>query len=284
MNIIDGKKIAGRVKDKLAAEIFSHLQSGGRRPHLAIILAGDRPDSKLYVSLKEKAAREVGLDTSLYLIKKSEKEKDLTELIKFLNKDENIDGILVQLPLPPEFSSDKIMPLIEASKDVDGFNSGHLFSSPLFLAVEYSLAESGFDYTGKKAFLFFNSEIFRREMESFLSTWSISQQAVSGLEFNRIMSDPLAAQRLLERVREHDIILSAMGRPEVINQNFLRHGLTVIDIGISQVEGRVKGDIKFSDTLELNGYLTPVPGGIGPITVACLLKNVWQAYLLKIKS
>ena len=285
MKIIDGKKIAEKIKDDIAKNVFEIVKKEQRRPSLAIILAGGREDSKLYVSLKEKSAKEVGIDTSLYLIDENDNEKNIVDVIKFLNQDEAVDGILVQLPLPKKFNTDKILETINIKKDVDGFcksKSKFLFS-PVILAAEYSLKNCKVNLKNKKAFLFCNSEIFKNEMKEFLCNQGLEFDFIKSDELEKILGsgDKQKKQNLYNRVRFSDVIITAMGRPEIIDINFLKDNMILIDIGITKVENKVLGDIKRGDTEKLNGYLTPVPGGVGPMTVACLLKNVLQAYLKK---
>ena len=281
MKIIDGKKIAENIKNGIASDVFNLINRGYRHPHLAIISAGDREDSKLYISLKERAAKEVGIDVSLYRINNEDSEQDLIGVVNFLNADDNVDGILIQLPLPEKFNTEKILPLINSEKDVDGFNSKKIFYSPVILAIKNSLEESKIIFEKKKAFLFFNSDIFKKETEDFFVQMGIEFDSISSKEFDEILKDNNKLIELQKKVRENDILITAMGRAEIIEKEFLNDGMTVIDIGITKVGGRVKGDIKMEDSKNIDGYITPVPGGIGPMTVACLLKNVLQAYLLK---
>jgi len=284
MKIIDGKKIAESIKDGLASDVFSLLNKGYRHPHLSIISADNREDSKLYVSLKEKAAKEVGIDVSLYKINENDSEQSIVDVINFLNTDDSVDGILVQLPLPAKFNTKNILPLINPDKDVDGFNAEKIFYSPVMLAIKYSLDENNIDYNNKKAFLFFNSDIFEKETKNFLNKLNIELNTISSEEFNKISTDKSKLKDLQDEVKKHDILITAMGQPEIIDSNFLSNDMTIIDIGITKIEKKVWGDVKISDTKKLSGYITPVPGGVGPMTVACLLKNVLQAYLLKVEK
>ncbi len=281
MKIINGKKIAEKIKDDLALSVFESLKNKTRHPGLAIILVGDRDDSKLYISLKEKAAKEVGVDTNLYLIDKDENEENIIKTIEFLNQDESVDGILVQLPLPANFNTDRIIRTINAEKDVDGFSSGDKkkFFSPVVLALRYSLENCKQKLKGEKAFLFYNSEIFKNEIKDFLEQ--------EGLEFSGISAKELAEKNetelseLYNKVKANKIVVSAMGQAEFVDKKFLSDGMILLDIGISKKDGKVLGDIKREDTEKLEGYFTPVPGGIGPMTVACLLKNVVLSFLNK---
>lgn len=285
MKIIDGKKIAEKIKDDLALSVFEALKSRDRHPGLAIILVGDRDDSKLYVSLKEKAAKEVGVDTSLYLIDKDESEENIIKTIEFLNQDDSVDGILVQLPLPSNFNTDKIIKTIKPEKDVDGFSKSDkkLFFSPVILALQYSLESCKTKIDGKKAFLFFNSEIFKNEMKDFFVSQKMEFDSISSVEIDNLIKTKNAVKinSFYNRVKSNNILVSAMGRPEFIDKNFLSSNMILLDIGISKKDEKVLGDIKQEDTKELEGYFTPVPGGIGPMTVACLLKNVVLSFLNK---
>jgi methylenetetrahydrofolate dehydrogenase (NADP+) / methenyltetrahydrofolate cyclohydrolase len=280
MEIIDGKKIAEKNKKEIAKNVCEIIKKGGRRPSLAVLLLGEREDSKLYVSLKEKTAKEVGVDTSLYLIDENESEERVIEVIDFLNKDDQIDGILVQLPLPKKFNTDKILQKIKKEKDVDGFNldRNKKLCSPVLLAVKQILESIKTDVSGKKAFLLYNSEIFKKEMETFLKKQNIKISSVSSKDLKLIVEDEKKLLSLKEKAKKSDILITALGKAGFIDQGFLREGMIVIDIGITKKEKKVCGDVDFSASKKISGRITPVPGGVGPITVVCLLKNVVQAY------
>ena len=280
------QQIAKKINNSLAQDIFQIIKDGGRHPSLAIVLAGNREDSRLYVSLKEKTARSVGIDTSLYLVNDNDSEKDLIDLINFLNQDLNIDGILIQLPLPSRYNTDKILQTIDKNKDVDGFSrdKNKVFSSPVLMAVEASFKYLKLNLKEKKACLFFNSAIFKNEIEKFLKARGVEVLGVPSSSFDKYSENDKAWLKLKEKIRNNDILITAMGRPEIINKDFLKNQMVVIDIGISKVDGRVLGDVNFSDSRQYDVSISPVPGGIGPITVACLLKNVLQAYNLKNKN
>lgn len=281
MKIINGKKIAEKIKDDLALSVFESLKNKTRHPGLAIILVGSRDDSKLYISLKEKAAKEVGVDTNLYLIDKDESEENIIKTIEFLNQDESVDGILVQLPLPSNFDTDKIIKTIKPEKDVDGFSSGDKkkFFSPVVLALRYSLENCKQKLKGEKAFLFYNSEIFKNEIKDFLEQEELEFSGISAKELAEKNETELS--ELYNKVKASKIVVSAMGQAEFVDKKFLSDGMILLDIGISKKDGKVLGDIKREDTEKLEGYFTPVPSGIGPMTVACLLKNVVLSFLNK---
>ncbi len=285
MKIINGKKIAEKIKDNLARDIFELVKKDQRRPGLAIILVGGREDSKLYVSLKEKSAKEVGIDTSLYLISENDGEEDIVNTINFLNQDEETDGILVQLPLPKKFNTDKILKMMKPEKDVDGFckSKNKFLYSPVILSVEHSLANCKINLKDKKAFLFCNSDIFKNEMEEFLLSKELDFDFIKSGELEKILKSGSKKEKesLYNRVKKNDILITAMGRPEIIDNNFLKDNMILIDIGITKVENKVLGDIKKTNTEKLEGRFTPVPGGIGPMTIACLLQNVFKAFIFK---
>lgn len=284
MEIIDGRKISEKIKNKLAKEVFQLIKDGYRQPNLAIILVGDREDSKLYVSLKEKVAKEVGIDTSLYLITENDSEDSVIETINFLNNDVQVDGILIQLPLPKKFNTDKILSIIDPEKDVDGFNlNSKLFSSPVLLAIKNSLNETKIDLKNKNIFLFYNSEIFKEEVEHFFAKQNLTFNSVSSKELDQAIAGE-SLETLKKEVRKNNILISAIGRAEFIDKSFLEDEMILLDVGINKKDGKVCGDINFFDTKSINGWVTPVPGGIGPMTVASLLSNVLEAYLLKIKK
>jgi methylenetetrahydrofolate dehydrogenase (NADP+) / methenyltetrahydrofolate cyclohydrolase len=286
MKIIDGKKIAEKIKDEVVKETYILAKESSRRPSLAIILIGDREDSKLYVSLKEDVAKKIGIDTSLYLIEEKEKEEDVIKTIEFLNQDDEIDGILVQLPLPEKFNTDKILQKINPEKDVDGFclKEEKIFLSPVLMAIKYSLDYTKKNFKNKKAFLFFNSKIFKDEVKNFLKKLEIETDFISHKDLKEIKKNPDKLKSLQDKVSQSDILISALGCPGAIDKSFLNDKMTIIDIGITKKDQKVLGDVDYSSFKKNDCCVTPVPGGIGPITVSCLLKNVLDAFLSKNKK
>lgn len=255
---IDGRKIAERVKDEITKEIY---QLNGPRPNLAIILVGDRADSKLYVSLKKKEGKKVGIDTHLYKLDTDILQEELLKVINFLNKDETIDGILVQLPLPDKFNTDKIMAAIDPKKDADGFHPNHpdYILSPVLAAVLACLQEIKFDVAGKTAGILYNSEVF-------------------GLSVKKILEDLGMKVNLKVKPEEADLLITALGEPRRVKASMIKKDAVIIDIGISRVGEKILGDVDFEDIKNKAGFITPVPGGIGPMTIAFLFKNVWEIY------
>lgn len=261
---INGRKIADKLKDKIASEIFN---LNGPRPSLAIILVGEREDSKLYVSLKEKEAIKVGIDTHSYKLAETVSEKELLEIIEFLNNDEQVDGILIQLPLPANLDADKIIAALDPKKDVDGFHPDHpdYIISPVLAAIIACLKEIKINCQDKSACVFYNSEVFGLATQTIL--------AKQGLEI--LASD---------ESEKADILVSALGLPKSVKKGVIKEGAILIDIGTTKVADYVLGDIDFEDIKNKASYITPVPGGIGPITIAFLFQNVWEIFKRKIST
>jgi methylenetetrahydrofolate dehydrogenase (NADP+)/methenyltetrahydrofolate cyclohydrolase len=253
---IDGKRIAEKIKDKIAAEIFSFDEL---RPNLAIILVGEREDSKIYVSLKESEGKKVGIDTHIYRLEEETSERDLLDIIEFLNRDLLIDGILVQLPLPKHINTDKIILALDPKKDVDGFHPQHpdYILSPVLGSVKACLKEIKFEAKGRTACVLYNSEIFGGGVKELLEK--------DGL-------------KIIEKSKEADVLVTALGNPHKIKSDDIKQDAVVIDIGITKVGEEVLGDVDFESVKDKAKYLTPVPGGIGPITVAFLFKNVLEIF------
>jgi methylenetetrahydrofolate dehydrogenase (NADP+)/methenyltetrahydrofolate cyclohydrolase len=258
VKLIDGRAIAERIKDEVALTIH---EFNGPRPNLAIILVGEREDSKIYVSLKQREGKKVGIDTHLYALAAETSEKELLEVIEFLNKDEAIDGILVQLPLPAHFNTDKIISALDPDKDVDGFHPQHpkYIISPVLASVDACLDEIKMSGKNQVACVLYNSDIFGR-----------------GLEDVALAKGFTICKK--ENLSEADLIITALGEPNKIKKEMVKEGVVVVDIGISKVEEKVYGDADFEDLKNKASYITPVPGGIGPMTIAFLFKNVLEIF------
>jgi len=256
VKLIDGKAIAERIKDEVAATIH---ELNGPRPNLAIILVGEREDSKIYVALKQREGVKVGVDTHLYKFEADISEEELLATIKFLNQDATIDGILIQLPLPKKFNTDKIIEALNPDKDVDGFHPQHpaYLVSPVLASVVACLEEIKMTGVGKIACALYNSDVFGRGIEETLIEHGF-----------KICSR--------EDISQADLIVSALGEPHKIKKEMVKDGVVIIDIGISKVGEDVLGDADFEDLKTKASYITPVPGGIGPMTVAFLFKNVLE--------
>jgi methylenetetrahydrofolate dehydrogenase (NADP+)/methenyltetrahydrofolate cyclohydrolase len=279
MQIIDGKKIADKIKDEIVAEILlcNHDNvCAPERPMLAIILVGDRPDSELYVSLKEREAKKVGVDTTLYKFSASTPPSELEETIKFLNTDEDTDGILLQLPLPDNFNTDKLIALMNPAKDADRFHPENIkrlmagdeeFLPPVCQVILEILEDIKYDPVGKSAGVIANSEIFGQALAKILELHGALTKIFSSSD-----------EDLAEQTAKADILITAVGQPGLITEKFVKKDAVIIDIGISKEGKKVLGDVNFESVKDKAGYLTPVPGGVGPITIAAALRNVVELY------
>lgn len=274
--IIDGKKLAEKIKDKIALEIFS---LNGPRPNLAIILAGERPDSELYVSLKEKQAKQVGIDTHLYRCPENISEQELKDAIKCLNQDKTIDAILVQLPLPAGINADAVVKSVDPAKDVDGFHPDNLkkllenrdFSNlmmpPVFAAALEMLKSADYEIKNKQALIISNSDIFGKSFAHVLKREGAIAKAAKADDKN-----------WKEFAETADILIAAVGSPGFIKKEIIKQGAAIIDVGISKSGNKIAGDVDFEDVKNKAGYITPVPGGIGPMTIAMAFKNTLEAF------
>lgn len=276
--IINGKILAEKIKDGLVKEI---LKLNGERPNLAIILIGNREDSNLYVSLKEKEAKKVGIDTHLYKCPENISEKEILEMIDCLNNDKTIDAVLIQLPLPKNLDTNKIIKAIKPEKDVDGFHPDNLkillnscnnnaIMPPVFGACLEMLKSINCEVRNKKICIASNSEIFGKSLAKVLECRGAKAEAVRGDN-----------KDLKTKTSQADILITALGRPEFIKKDFIKKDAVVIDIGITKVGEKVKGDVDFLDVKETAGYITPVPGGVGPMTIAMAFKNTMEMFKRK---
>lgn len=266
--LIDGKKIAEKIKDNITQEIFKL----GTRPNLAIILVEGRGDSDLYVSLKEREAKKVGIDTHLYKLASEVKESDLLEIINFLNNDNLVDGILVQLPLPKHLNTDKIIKAINPMKDVDGFHPENLerlkkgeslIIPPVFGAVFEMLKNINFDIENKEVCILSNSEIFRDNL---------------ALMLNNMKAKTKCFPAVNPETKNADVLITALGKPHSIKKEMVKKDAVIIDIGITKDKKSIKGDVDFNDVEDYCSYITPVPGGVGPLTIAMTFQNTLNSY------
>jgi len=259
--ILDGKTLA----DKILLEIRNEITGAGKHLGLATILIGDDPASQIYVSLKEKTAEKVGIVFSKYLCNSQcysdIDENELAELIKFLNHDPQINAILLQLPLPERFNTDKIVKLISPRKDVDGFGGGKVMP-PTVAAIIELLKATGENLADKKTLIIGKGDIFTQGLEKYLNKiLKIKKCKIK----NTIPSNS----------NNFDIIIIALGRPAILKKKDVKPGAIVIDVGINKIKGKTVGDVD-PKVAEVASWLSPVPGGVGPLTVACLMRNVLE--------
>ncbi|MCE1202297.1 MAG: bifunctional methylenetetrahydrofolate dehydrogenase/methenyltetrahydrofolate cyclohydrolase FolD [Bacteroidia bacterium] len=289
--LIDGKAIAEQIKKEIAAETAAIIDAGKRAPHLAAVLVGNDPASETYVASKEKACRQVGITSSTYRLPEKTSEKELLNIINFLNKDEEIDGFIVQLPLPAHLNADSIIEHINPHKDVDGFhpvNTGRMMAGlPSYLpATPFGIIEllhrSGIQTAGKHVVVIGRSNIVGTPVSVLLSRKSPKGNATVTLCHSQTVNLP-------ELTKQADILIAAIGVPSFVKADMVKHGAVVIDVGIHRITDDkaekgyvIKGDVDFDEVVKVASRITPVPGGVGPLTIVSLLSNTLAANQKKI--
>jgi methylenetetrahydrofolate dehydrogenase (NADP+)/methenyltetrahydrofolate cyclohydrolase len=274
--IIDGKQIAGRVRIEVAREVeqFTH-EFGGARPGLATILVGDDPGSAVYVAGKQKASREVGMVPTNYPLPADTPREELVELIERLNVDDSVDGILLQLPLPAHLDGVELTGMIDADKDVDGLTP--VSAGRLALGIEglrpctpqgvmTLLDAAGAQLEGAEAVVIGRSNLFGKPMAQLL----LGANATVTMCHSR-------TRDLAEVCRRADVLIAAVGRPRMVKAGWVKPGAIVIDVGMNRTDDGLAGDVDFDAVQEVASAITPVPGGVGPMTIAYLLRNTLQA-------
>jgi methylenetetrahydrofolate dehydrogenase (NADP+) / methenyltetrahydrofolate cyclohydrolase len=269
--IIDGKAVAARVRAEVAAEV-RELAGRGVTPGLAVVLVGEDPASQVYVRNKSKAAAEAGIVTFDHKLPASTAQAELLALVDSLNADDRVDGILVQFPVPPQIAQKKVIETISPDKDVDGlhaFNLGHLWGGdPRFVACTPAgcmrlLAESKCEVKGADAVVIGRSNLVGRPMAALLTNASATVTICHS-----------QTKSLPDVVRRADIVVAAIGKAELVRGDWIKPGATVIDVGMNRGgDGKLVGDVEFRAAAERARAITPVPGGVGPMTIAMLLAN-----------
>lgn len=281
-HIIDGKAIARKLREEITAEV-ANLEELGIRPGLAVVLVGENPASKVYVGMKEKACRDVGIFSDEHTLPADTTEGDLLALINRLNNDERIHGILVQLPLPKHISESRVLESIAPHKDVDGFhpyNVGRLVTGkPSFrpctpYGIMVMLQETGIDLTGKEVVVVGRSNIVGKPV----AFMCLQQHATVTICHTRTIDLPA-------RIAMADVLIAAVGRPEVIRGEWIKPGAVVIDVGVNRVgEKKLVGDVEFEAAAQRASHISPVPGGVGPMTITMLLQNTLQAAKMTVEG
>lgn len=276
--IIDGKAVSLEVKEALRDKCAEIAASGKRVPCIAVIIVGDNPASRSYVRGKLKAAEFTGFESRLAELPEDVGEAELLHMIDGLNKDAGVDGILVQLPLPGHIDEDKVLDAILPEKDVDGFHPvnvanlwlGRPCTVPCTPKGIIKLIEStGVEIAGKKAVVAGRSNIVGKPVAKLL----LDRNATVTIAHSR--TPDLAAL-----TREADILVAAVGRPGIITGEMIKPGSVVIDVGINRTaDGKLTGDVDFASASEVAGFITPVPGGVGPMTIAMLMENTYDAWI-----
>ncbi|PAV26777.1 methylenetetrahydrofolate dehydrogenase (NADP+)/methenyltetrahydrofolate cyclohydrolase [Tamilnaduibacter salinus] len=274
--LIDGRKISEQVRADVASSVSARREQGKRPPGLAVVLVGSDPASEVYVGKKREACEQAGIQSFSYNLPASTSQEALESLIDELNADRHVDGILVQLPLPDHLDPDPILLKIAVDKDVDGFhpfNIGRLVQRRPALrpctpaGIITLLDHIGTPYKGQHAVIVGASNIVGRPM-----TMELLLRGATATVTHRFTGD------LSYYVRQADIVIAAVGKPGLVKGEWIKEGATVIDVGINRMEdGKLRGDIEFDEAAERAAWITPVPGGVGPMTIATLLQNTLYA-------
>ena len=272
--IIDGKSIAAGIR----ADIKKRLASApdGERPGLAVVLAGEDPASKIYVGQKERTCAEIGINSFAHRLPDSVTQRELIELVNKLNRDPKVDGILVQLPLPAGIDSGEVISSINPDKDVDGFhvvNAGRLWTGGDAVApctpkgVMALLDFAGVEMKGREAVVLGRSNIVGKPLAALL----LARHCTVTICHSRTEDIKSAARRA-------DILIAAIGKPKFVTADMVKPGAAVIDVGINRADGKLTGDVYFDGASEIASWITPVPGGVGPMTIAMLMRNTMELY------
>jgi methylenetetrahydrofolate dehydrogenase (NADP+)/methenyltetrahydrofolate cyclohydrolase len=272
--ILDGKVLAEKIKSELKTKATVFQKKHGRKCGLAVVLVGNDPASEIYVANKEKACEAVGIASIIHKCKDNIKQDKLLELISSLNSDKNIDGVLVQLPLPKHLDSAKIVGAVAPAKDVDGFcaaNVGNLsFGAPCAIPCTARgclelVKSTGIKLAGAHAVVIGRSNIVGKPVAQLL----LNNDCTVTVTHSK-------TRNLADLTRTADILVAAAGCKHLVTADMVKPGAVVIDIGITRADGKIFGDVDFDRVRDVAGYITPVPGGVGPMTVAMLLKNVLE--------
>ena len=285
MNLIDGKATAAKIKEEIAQEVELIVAGGGKRPHLAAVLVGHDGGSETYVKNKVLACEACGFKSTLIRYEDDITEEELLKCVEKLNNDNDIDGFIVQLPLPKHIDEQKIIEAIDYRKDVDGFhpiNVGRMaiglpcFISATPLGIITMLKRYGIETSGKKCVILGRSNIVGKPMAQLMMQKQYGDATVTVCHSH--------SKNLKEECLEADIIIAAIGRPDFVTADMVKPGAVIVDVGTTRVPDasrksgfRLNGDVKFDEVSPLCSYITPVPGGVGPMTICSLMKNTLAA-------
>ena len=286
MVVLDGKKISNDIKNEIALEVKSMTAKGNRPPHLAAIIVGNDGASLTYVGSKVRACERVGFDSSLISLSESINENELLDKVNQLNNDDNIDGYIVQLPLPKHIDSQNILMSVDPENDVDGFhptNFGRMaLNLPTFIsATPYGIMELLKRYDvqteGKHTVVIGRSDIVGKPISLLMGLKTNPGNSTVTMVHSR-------TKNIKDLIKQADIIISALGIPNFVKEDMVKDGVVVIDVGITRVKDnsekgyKIIGDVDYENVSKKASFITPVPGGVGPMTIAMLLKNTLQSY------
>jgi methylenetetrahydrofolate dehydrogenase (NADP+)/methenyltetrahydrofolate cyclohydrolase len=286
MVVLDGKQTSINIQDEIAIEVKNSLAKGNKKPHLAAILVGNNGASETYVGAKVKACQRVGFDSSLFRFDENISEQELLDKIQKINNDNNIDGLIVQLPLPIHINEMKVTETILPSKDVDGFHPENIgkmaLNLPTFLPATPAgilelISRYGVQTSGKHCVVIGRSNIVGSPMSILMARNNNPGNCTVTLTHSR-------TKNLEEICKTADILIVALGKPEFVTKEMVKDGACIIDVGITRVKSdktksgwKLKGDVNYQEVSSKCSYITPVPGGVGPMTIAMLLKNTLLA-------
>ena len=286
MVVLDGKKISNDIKNEIALEVKSITAKGNRPPHLAAVIVGSDGASLTYVGSKVRACEKVGFNSSLISLSESINENELLDKVKQLNNDNNIDGYIVQLPLPKHIDSQKILMSVDPKKDVDGFhptNFGRMaLNLPTFIsATPYGIMELLKRYDvqtqGKHTVVIGRSDIVGKPISLLMGLKTNPGNSTVTMVHSR-------TKNIKDLIKQADIIISALGIPNFVKEDMVKDEVVVVDVGITRVKDnsqkgyKIVGDVDYENVSKKASFITPVPGGVGPMTIAMLLKNTLQSY------
>lgn len=285
MQLIDGKATAAKIKEEIAEEVARIVAGGGKRPHLAAVLVGHDGGSETYVKNKVIACEACGFKSTLIRFEDTVTEGELLACVEQLNSDKDVDGFIVQLPLPRHINEQRIIEAIDYRKDVDGFhpiNVGRMaiglpcFISATPLGILTLLRRYGIETSGKKCVILGRSNIVGKPMAQLMMQKQYGDATVTVCHSH--------SKTLKEECREADIIIAAIGRPDFVTADMVKDGAVIVDVGTTRVPDstrkngfRLNGDVKFSEVATKCSFITPVPGGVGPMTICSLMKNTLAA-------
>ena len=280
--IISGKELSKTIREEVKEQVIALTEKYNRVPHLAVVLVGDDPASKSYVRAKERACKRAMMKSTVILKSEDTSEKELLQIIEDLNNDNDVDGILVQLPLPKQIDEDKVIDAIKLEKDVDGFHPlnlayMHLGRHAILPAtpkgIMTMIKRSNISLKGKKALVIGRSNIVGKPVAMML----LKEHATVTIAHSRTLN-------LKEECLASDIIVAAVGRPKIITEDMVKEGAVIIDVGVNRVDGKLVGDVDFEALKDKVSYITPVPGGVGPMTITSLLQNTLECYERRTKE
>ena len=286
MIILDGKKTSNDIKDEITDEVNSIISKGDRPPHLAAVIVGNDGASLTYVGSKVRACEKVGFDSTLVSLEDSISEEELLDKVYELNNDKKIDGYIVQLPLPKHIDTQKVLLAVDPKKDVDGFHPVNFGRMALNLPTFISATPNGImellkryevPTEGKNTIVIGRSDIVGKPVSILMGLKTNPGNSTVTLAHSR-------TKNIEDLIKQADIVISALGVPDFIKEHMIKEGATVIDVGITRVEDdsekgyKIVGDVDYENVSKKSSFITPVPGGVGPMTIAMLLKNTLQAY------